>query len=220
MRGVFLLIFFLFVITLQAQDHQFGFMPNLNISNNLRYNWKINLNIESRQDLAYKDYLLPINFKYNYNQTRVGFMFNKRVGARSSVNFGYLLLVKRNMLEHRFNQQYSKVVSKLSYKIGHRLSVDETFSNNSALRLRLGYRYLIEKPLKGEKLDAGEPFLKSGVETVLSNQSNLYEIENRLHLYFGYKTGVKSKLEIGPNFRLKSNNNFIYWLVLGWYFGF
>lgn len=212
------------VIGYAQSTYQFGLLPAVNLNKKLKKDWKFNLKIESRQSL--KDGLIGESgdFDYDYVLTDFAFVLSKKVGLNNTLAGGYMIRFRDNDLYHRFIQQFTIVQRFSNFRLGHRLSADQTFSTADASEYRFRYRATVQLPLNGASIDPQEFYLKVNNEYLNAFSQSEYDLEIRLIPFLGYGFTDANKLELGVDYRLDSflnsdpRNRF--WLSMNWYLSF
>ncbi|WP_027003967.1 DUF2490 domain-containing protein [Hugenholtzia roseola] len=190
-------------------NYQVGLLPALNLNKKLGNGWSLNAKLESRQRLQRGSSEGEIDKKYNYVLTDLSMIAAKKVGLNSRIAGGYLVRLEDGLFSHRFIQQYVLVQKLSGWRLAHRLSSDQTFSEVEKPEYRIRYRITSEIPLNGESVDPTEFYLKLNNEYVNSLQENEYNLEIRLIPLLGYDISNNFKIEVGLDYRVSSffNNN-------------
>lgn len=198
-----------------------GILPQINLNIPLSKEWRMNTKVESRQ--LFFEGKINKDFKttYRYDLTDIAFIASRRTGANSSFGIGYMIRFRGNSVIHRFIQQYSTVKKYDQFRLGHRISTDQTIHENNAVQLRLRYRVGLEKPLSGKDVDSKEFYFKLNNEYLFSNQGSINDVELRLIPVLGYSFNDFNKFECGIDYRI---SKFIsddpvnqLWLNMGWF---
>lgn len=216
-------VLFCFLSTsLWAQGtYEVGLLPGLNINQKLNKNWRLNYKIESRISGAAGRFSEPFESDPKHVVTDVAALASTKVGLNNTLAAGYLLRLEKNSVSHRTIQQYTLVRSYNAFRLAHRFSTDQTFSNVEASEFRLRYRLSFDIPLNGQEVDDQEFYLKLNNEYLNSIQGGTYDLEIRLVPSLGYAFNDTNKVELGVDYRLSdflsgpAENTF--WLPLTWY---
>ena len=105
--------------------------------------------------------------------------------------------------ELRLVQQYNFTSRPLAVRYGHRFRSEQRITRKVTVH-RFRYRFSIDFPLKGEKLDIGETFLVVGNENLLSiSKGNSPQYDTRLQGQLGWKLDKSLKLLVGMEYRLE-----------------
>lgn len=216
--GILLLLF----STVYSQGvYNAGVLPQINLNISLPKDWRLNAKLESRQ--LFSEGQFEQNFKtaYRYDLTDIAFIASKKTGVNNSLGAGYMIRVRNNEVVHRFIQQYSIVKKYDLFRLGHRISTDQTIRNNNPVQVRLRYRIGVEKALNGKDIDLREFYFKLNNEYLFSVEGKETDLELRLIPALGYAFKDNNKFEFGIDYRLNefisgvSRNQF--WLYLGWF---
>lgn len=108
--------------------------------------------------------------------------------------------------ELRLTQQFNFKKRAYVVRFGHRLRLEQRiFSNLTILRYR--YRFALDFPLNGEKLDIGEGYFIGSMEALLSQSSKLKpELDHRTTVNFGWLLTEQLKLQLGLEYRFEAWN--------------
>ncbi|MBW1295887.1 DUF2490 domain-containing protein [Aquimarina litoralis] len=199
-----------------------GLLPKIVISHKLSDRIKLIHSVESRQQLWE---LEPSeDFSYDYLLTDFTNILSYKLSSDHVFNIGYLLRVEKDQLVHRSIFQYSIAQQLETIRIAHRFVTDQTFSSIESAEFRLRYRFTIEIPFNGYRVDPKEFYLKVNNEYLGSYQDNNSDLELRLIPLVGYEVNDKSKIEIGPDYRisqfLKSSTKNRLWFSINYYYAF
>lgn len=108
--------------------------------------------------------------------------------------------------ETRFTQQFNYTKQKLGVRYGHRFRAEQRILNTKTI-YRQRYRFAVDFPLNGEKLDIGEAYLVSAAEGLLSlSKTERPETDIRLSSQIGWQITEKIKLQTGLEHRLEAFN--------------
>lgn len=201
--------------------YQYGTLPSLNIKNKFQNGWSLNSKVESRQLMKSGDFNGNSNSEYKYVLTDFSFIGAKKVGLNSRIAGGYLIRLRETEIFHRLIQQYTIVQKMNGFRLAHRFSSDETFSNIEKPKFRLRYRITSEIPMNGKSVDPKEFYVKLNNEYLNSWQGKNYDFEVRISPLLGYDITDNNKIEIGLDYRVNSffNNStrHSFWLSLNWF---
>jgi len=168
---------------------QSGFLPSVNVNKKLKNDWKANVKIESR---------------VGFNLTDMAFVVSKKVGVNQTLAGGYLIRASAGEFIQRYIQQFVITSKYLGFRLGHRISADQTFEEGENPEYRFRYRLTYILPLNGESIDVGESYFKMNNEYLNSFEGDEYDLEIRLVPLLGYKINPKNKFEFGLDYRLSS----------------
>ncbi|MEM1259793.1 MAG: DUF2490 domain-containing protein [Bacteroidota bacterium] len=103
--------------------------------------------------------------------------------------------------ELRLTQQYNTTSKPFVVRYGHRLRTEQRITSERVTH-RFRYRFTIDFPLNGEKLDVGEPYLVSNLESLLSvAKEKQPQYDARFTLHLGWKLSERIKLQFGAEYR-------------------
>ena len=198
-----------------------GVLPQINLNISLPKDWRLNAKVESRQ--LFSEGQFEQNFKtaYRYDLTDIALIASKKTGVNNSLGAGYMIRFRNNEVIHRFIQQYSIVKKYDLFRLGHRISTDQTIRNDNPVQVRLRYRIGVEKALNGKDVDPKEFYFKLNNEYLFAIEGRETDLELRLIPAFGYAFNDNNKFEFGIDYRVNefksgaSRNQF--WLYLGWF---
>ena len=215
-----LLLFILFLSSLMnAQNFETGLLPELTLSYKLSETYTYVQKFESRFP-SYND--SDEEFDVEFERFDFQNFLERKVGLFSKLAVGYQYRIRNGIADaHRTIQQFSWIDQLSSFRIGHRLRSDQTFSRIEKPEFRIRYRAKIQLPLQGQQLDVGEYYLKFSDELVWSYQAAREELENRIISKLGYYINDSNKIEWGLEWRaeslFKNNTNHQLWVGLSWY---
>ncbi len=108
--------------------------------------------------------------------------------------------------ELRFMQQFNYIKQRLGVRYGHRFRLEQRiFDNFTAFRQR--YRFAVDFPLNGEKLDIGEAYFIGSTEALLSlSKKTTPLLDQRFTTQIGWQVSQSLKLQGGLEYRLESYN--------------
>lgn len=140
-------------------------------------------------------------FKLNYNHDlSVGLQYRNRDLFSNSSN------------ELRITEQFNYKKQKIGIRYGHRFRAEQRILNTKTI-FRQRYRFAIDFPLNGEKLNIGESYLVNTVEGLLSvSKKDRPETDIRISSQIGWQVTEVLKLQTGLEhrfeaFNLKTKNN-------------
>lgn len=115
--------------------------------------------------------------------------------------------------ELRLTEQYNLTHGSYRFRFGHRIRSEQRLANDLFIQ-RFRYRFTLDLPLQGEKLDIGESFLVGSTESVLSVSSNRPSYDQRVSLAIGMLLKDKVTFQTGFEYRVEDytheNNNVLF----------
>lgn len=108
--------------------------------------------------------------------------------------------------ELRITQQFNYATQKQGMRFGHRIRSEQRyFKTHTVFRQR--YRFTIDFPLNGEKLDVGEAYFVGSLEGLLYLSKVLKpELGQRTTTQIGWQFTENLKLQLGLEYRLEAVN--------------
>lgn len=218
----FLLLFLPFELISQERVSNFGLFPELQVGFKVAENLNIKGKIESQHGMLDRTEGSVPDWGYYHNQTDFQGFFGRSLNPFVALAGGYQYRVETGSKNsHRSIQQISFLQRKDTYKIGHRVRTDQTFSPDDAIEFRVRYRISFEVPLEGQSLDPGEIYLVFSDELLYSIQSGESALENRFVASLGHYSTKKQKFQAGIDYRTDRFFNSALrqrtWFKFGWY---
>lgn len=157
-------------------------------------------------------YFLYRNQTIQYKQQQVDiFHFSAfNLNFNSDLSFGIYYrnrdLFETGSDELRITQQFNYKKQKLGFRYGQRFRTEQRIFNNATI-FRQRYRFAVDFPLNGEKLDIGEAYFIGSLESLLSlNAKESPEIDQRTTLQIGWQLSEDLKLQVGLEYRMEAFN--------------
>lgn len=108
--------------------------------------------------------------------------------------------------ETRITQQYNYTKQTLGVRFGHRIRTEQRILDTKTI-FRQRYRFAVDFPLNGEKLDIGEAYLVNTVEGLLSlSKPDKPETDIRIATQIGWQINENLKLQTGLEHRVEAFN--------------
>ncbi|MDC6365436.1 MULTISPECIES: DUF2490 domain-containing protein [Flavobacteriaceae] len=199
----FVLIFGLFTFICSGQENFTAYWQpqvaiNYNVSNTYSHNFS----------LGHRAYLVDEgNTLFRGRQldlvhfSKWGLSDNQSIAMGVQYRFRDIFDGKSNEL--RLTQQYNFTKRPLVVRFGHRFRAEQRILKELTVH-RFRYRFAIDFPLKGEKLDVGEPFLATSMENLLSvGKGRSSQYDNRISGQIGWKFNKGLKVLFGIEYRLE-----------------
>ena len=106
--------------------------------------------------------------------------------------------------ELRLTQQFNVTKQPFIVRYGHRIRTEQRITSSKTIH-RFRYRFSVDFPLKGERLDVGEPYLVGNLETLLSvAKDSRPEYDQRFTLNLGWQLNKQTKLQVGSEYRFEN----------------
>lgn len=148
--------------------------------------YKVNFSLASR------DYLYSENeLMFKIRQVQLGHFSTYILDLKNSVSFGVMFRNRRlfedSSNELRLTQQYVYKTLMSTLRVGHRLRSEQRFYSESTT-FRFRYRFTMDVPLQGLKLDVGECFFVLSNEGLWSlNKKDQPSVEYRISPEIGWQ---------------------------------
>jgi hypothetical protein len=132
---------------------------------------------------------------------------NFKLGIHASAGLGILYRIREafegeNTDEIRFTEQYNHVSRPGSIRFGHRFRVEQRVFPSRTLH-RFRYRFALDGPLEGKKLDPGELYWIGSLEGLLTAGRGLHPLYSfRTSGWLGYLASRTFKIQVGSEYRI------------------
>lgn len=178
-----------------------GFAINHSVSDNYR----VNFSTRSRYFL-YKD----SEFTFKNRQIDIVHFSTYNLAYNKSLSLGIQYRFRESFdggsNELRITQQYNYIKKRLALRYGHRFRFEQRILENITI-LRSRYRFALDFPLNGEKLDVGEGYLVASTEALLSlSKRTSPEIDHRATAQIGWLMNDSLKFQAGLEYRFEAFN--------------
>ena len=196
-------IFMLSLSGVIAQDELTVFwQPQVGVNYKVADDYSHNFILANRNFL-YRD----SDFELDVRQVDITHFSKLKIRDNQSVSLGLMWRNSRIFDEDRVNefrltQQYNITFSPTKFRFGHRVRTEQRIFDGFTLH-RFRYRFAVDFPLEGEKLDVGESYSVLSAEpiiTVANDQEPLYNF--RLRAGLGMRLSPKSNLQFVLQYRL------------------
>ena len=130
-------------------------------------------------------------------------------GIHKSLGFGILYRLREafegeNTDELRLTQQLNFVARSHSLRFGHRFRTEQRIFSFETLH-RFRYRFAVDGPIQGKKLDPGELYWIGSLEGLLTAGKGLRPIYSlRTSGWVGYLASRTFKIQVGSEYRIAS----------------
>lgn len=106
--------------------------------------------------------------------------------------------------ELRLTQQFNVAIKTNSARFGNRFRLEQRIQPSNLVH-RFRYRFAVDMPLNGLKLDIGEPYLVATTESLLSVGKNIKPMyDQRLTSQIGWSITQHLKAQLGVQFRMEN----------------
>jgi len=198
-----------------------GSIPGININTTLREAWDLNIRIESRQIFFRDNSESEPNHDFEFDLIDYSLILSYRNNPMTRLGGGYLIRFRDNKVFHRFIQQFTVAQDLGNFRLVHRLSADETLSEDVNARYRLRYRAALEIPLNGQSVDNKEFYFRINNEYLGSLENKAFDLEMRFSPSLGYNFTDSNKLESGIYYRpdsfIHGETRHNLWVTVNWF---
>ena len=189
-----------------SQDNFTSFGESgLTLNHKISDYYSVNFSAKARYFLYRDD-----NLTLENRQLDVVHFSTYKLDYNTSLSFGVQYRQRNNFdggsNELRLTQQYNYTKQRLAIRFGHRFRLEQRFLEDLTI-FRSRYRFAVDFPLVGEKLDIGETYLVTSMEALLSmTKNNKPETDHRTVIQIGFQTSKTLKLQIGLEYRFEAFN--------------
>ncbi len=175
------------------------------VNSDINNNYKVNFAVRSRYYSYQED-----NFNFENRQLDFVHFSTLNLDYNHSVSLGVQYRIRESIdggsNELRLTQQFNYTKKREAIRFGHRVRFEQRILEDLTI-LRLRYRFALDFPLNGEKLDIGEAYIVGSIEALLSNSKNEKpELDYRTTTQFGWLISEKLKLQLGIEYRFEAFN--------------
>lgn len=189
-----------------AQD-DFETLGESSIAVNHKVNDYYSFNFSARNRyFLYRD----SNFDFEVRQLDFVHFSTYKIDYNSSLSLGVQYRLRNNFdggsNELRLTQQYNYTKQKFALRFGHRFRFEQRILEELTV-LRSRYRFALDFPLSGEKLNVGESYLVTSMEALLSlNKRIKPEFDHRTTVQIGWLVSKEFKFQAGLEYRFEAFN--------------
>jgi hypothetical protein len=167
--------------------------------------YKLNFSVRSRYYLYQEE-----NFDFENRQLDFVHFSTLSIDHNRSVSLGIQYRIRESIdggsNELRLTQQYNYTKKNEALRFGHRARLEQRiFSDKTIIRSR--YRFTLDFPLNGQKLDIGEAYIINSMEGLLSiGKNEKPELDHRTTLHLGLLVSEHLKIQFGLEYRFEAFN--------------
>ncbi len=190
---------------LQSQDNKTGFwQPEISINYKVSPLYSQNFSLTNR-NYIYQDQKTKLSVRQidlvHFSTYKVD--FNKSLGMGLQYRFREPFEdTKENEL--RLTEQFNVTNEIRSMRLGNRIRTEQRITPFNTVH-RIRYRFAVDFPLKGLKLDVGEPYLVATTEALLSIGKGMAPMyDQRITSQIGWSLPKGVKLQLGVEYRLEN----------------
>jgi hypothetical protein len=193
--------------TVSAQnDFTTFFEPLFAVNHKVNDAYKVNFATKAR-NYVYRNE----DFEFKMRQFELIHFSTYSLNSNHSLSGGIMYRFRENFEgrsnELRLTQQYNYAYRPNVVRFGHRLRTEQRITTDRTVH-RFRYRFTIDFPLQGEKLDVGEAYFVSNVESLWSvTEAKLPEFDQRFTTQIGWQWTENIKFQTGLEYRFENYNN-------------
>lgn len=187
--------------TVRAQDNLTGYwQPQFAISYKVAQLYSHNFSVAQRSYWFDDD-----TFKFKVRQLDIvhfsKFSIRDNQDIALGIQYRFRTIFEDKEDELRFTQQFNHTARPLVVRFGHRFRSEQRITQSQTVH-RFRYRFALDFPLKGEKLNSGEPYFIGGFENLLSvSKNSTPQCDTRLTGQLGWRLAGGTKLQFGLEYR-------------------
>lgn len=182
------------------------FEPSFAINHEVNDAYKVNFSTVSR-NYVYRDGEFEFTVRHLQFVHFSTYSFNSNHSVSAGVMYRFRENFEDSSNELRFTQQYNYAYRPTVVRFGHRFRTEQRITTENVVH-RFRYRFTIDLPLEGEKLDIGEAYFVANTESLLSiAQAALPEIDQRFTTQIGWQLTQNLKFQTGLEYRFENYNN-------------
>lgn len=197
-RARFLILLLVPWCSSHAQENYVAyFQPQLALNYEVSRNYSHNFSLSSRnfifqdRELEFRGRNLDLS---HFSTLKMG--LNSSLGGGIMYRFRQVFETNRDN-EVRFTQQYNLTTRPLVVRYGHRLRTEQRIFPNITVH-RFRYRFTLDFPLEGEKVDVNEVYLIINTEALLSiGNGRIPQYDQRVAVNLGWLLSPKVQLQAG-----------------------
>jgi hypothetical protein len=181
------------------------FEPLVAVNHKVSDSYKINFATVSRNYL-YRDNDTEFTVRQLQFVHFSTWSFNSNHSLSSGIMYRFRENFEDKSNELRFTQQYNYAYRPHVIRFGHRFRSEQRITTANTVH-RFRYRFTIDFPLSGEKLDVGEPYFVANVESLLSVvKATAPQIDQRFTSQIGWQFSKTFKFQTGLEYRFENFN--------------
>lgn len=203
---IFILVSFCWFSGNSQNDFTTFYEPLFAVNHKVSDSYKVNFATKSRSYL-YRDN----SFEFKVRQLEFIHFSTLSFNSNHSISGGIMYRFRETFddksNELRLTQQYNYAYRPHVIRFGHRFRTEQRIQDTKTIH-RFRYRFTIDFPLQGEKLDIGEPYIVTNLESLLSvTKTSLPEFDQRFTSQIGWLWSKRLKLQAGLEYRFENYNN-------------
>ncbi|MDF0707219.1 DUF2490 domain-containing protein [Muricauda sp. 81s02] len=202
-KWLFILLLFLSMALVQGQENLTGYwQPQFAINYHVAGSYSHNFSIANRNYIFADE-----EFTLKGRQLDVAHFSQLKIRDNQSIALGIQYRFRNNFEnrenELRITQQYNFTNKPFAVRYGHRFRTEQRITKSLTTH-RFRYRFAMDFPLMGEKLDPGEPYFVGSIENLLSvAKQNVPQYDTRLSGQIGWQLYGGFKFQMGIEYRME-----------------
>ncbi|MCR9227463.1 MAG: DUF2490 domain-containing protein [Flavobacteriaceae bacterium] len=202
-KWLFFILFFIFFITIRAQENLTGYwQPQVAASYKITGTYSHNFSVANRNYIFDDEEIL-----LRVRQVDIAHFSTLKTRDNQSIALGIQYRFRKNFEDNgnelRLTQQYNITHKPFAVRFGHRVRSEQRITHSSTIH-RFRYRFAMDFPLIGEKLDPGEPYFVGSFENLLSvAKQNSPQYDTRFSGQVGWQLDGGIKFQVGMEYRIE-----------------
>jgi len=204
-RITLLLFVLIGVFNLQSQDNTIAYWEP-----EVSFNYKVTPLLKQNFSLANRNYIYnDQKAQLAIRQFEIAHFSSLTIDPSKSIGVGIQYRFREAFEndkenELRLTEQFNITTSTSSLRLGNRFRIEQRIQPSN-LEHRFRYRFAIDFPLKGLKIDIGEPYLVATTESLLSVGESIKPMfDQRLTSQLGWSISNNLKAQAGLQFRIEN----------------
>ena len=204
-KGILLIVLSLLaqIGSLKAQERFTGYWePKVSVDYQLSGLYSHNFSLTNRNYIVDQG-----DLGFSVRQFELGHFSTLKIKDNQSLALGLQYRLRNNFDggddQFRITQQYNMTHNPFALRFGHRLRAEQHLHPGLTVH-RFRYRFAVDFPLKGQKVDLGEPYLVGSLEQLLSVSKGVSpQYDARLVGQLGWNLDDGLKLQLGVEYRME-----------------
>jgi len=201
----FILLTVIGFLNLHSQDKTIAYWEP-----EVSFNYKVAPLLKQNFSLANRNYLYNDNkTQLTVRQIEIAHFSALTIHPNTSVGLGVQYRFREAFEddkenELRITEQFNLTKSDGSLRFGNRFRLEQRIQPSNLVH-RIRYRFAVDLPLKGLKMDIGEPYLVATTESLLSlGKSEKPMYDQRITSQIGWSINNHLKAQLGVQFRMEN----------------
>ena len=202
---IFYLVVFIGSYNLQSQDSTIAYWEP-----EVAFNYKVTPLLKQNFSLSNRNYLYnDQKTQLTIRQIEITHFSSLTLDPYKSIGLGIQYrfrepFEKAKENELRLTQQFNITKKTSSVRFGNRFRIEQRIQPSKLVH-RFRYRFAVDIPLKGLKMDIGEPYLVATTESLLSLGKSIKPMyDQRITSQIGWSISQHLKAQLGIQFRIEN----------------